>query len=83
MDEKYHIINILNKLVKPKFNEIVEFKIGEKPIFNITGEHPLHLLIVVVKDDEYYKKEKITNEIISILKYISLQNKVVILFMTD
>ena len=78
MTEKEQILNILNLLVKPKFDEIIEFEIGEKLSYDRLGEKSVYQLKVVVEGTDYEQEIDIEDEIISVLKYINLQNKVVI-----
>jgi hypothetical protein len=78
MTEREQILNILNLLVKPKFDEIIEFEIGEKLSYDRLGEKSVYQLKVVVEGTDYEQEIDIEDEIISVLKYINLQNKVVI-----
>jgi hypothetical protein len=82
MTEKEQILNILNLLIKPRFPEIIEFKIKEKPIFDRFGENPVHQLIVVVDGTDYEQEKEIDEEILSVLRYINLQNKVMVRHIT-
>lgn len=82
MTEREQILNILNLLVKPKFYEIIEFEIGEKLIYDRLGENPVYQLTVVVEGTDYEQEMDIEDEIISVLKYINLQNKVMIRHVT-
>jgi hypothetical protein len=78
MTEKEQILNILNLLIKPRFPEIIEFEIGEKLSYDRLGEKSVYQLKVVVEGTDYEQEIDIEYEIISVLKYINLQNKVVI-----
>lgn len=82
MTEREQILNILNLLVKPKFDEIIEFEIGDKFIYDRLGENPVYQLKVVVEGTDYEQEMDIEDEIISVLKYINLQNKVMIRHVT-
>ena len=82
MTEREQILNILNLLVKPKFDEIIEFEIGEKLSYDRLGEKSVYQLKVVVEGTDYEQEIDIEDEIISVLKYINLQNKVVISHVT-
>lgn len=82
MTEREQILNILNLLVKPKFDEIIEFEIGEKLSYDRFGEKSVYQLKVVVEGTDYEQEIDIEDEIISVLKYINLQNKVMIRHIT-
>lgn len=82
MTEREQILNILNLLVKPKFDEIIEFEIGERLIYDRFGENSVYQLKVVVEGTDYEQEVDIEDKIISVLKYINLQNKVMIRHVT-